>query len=514
MLLISSDTRPSAVHRTTALAAIVWAVTLCVLWLAAERRVPRPDEGHFAASAFNLAHRGSTGTTTLDPDASGLPRIQQKSYWTMPLYMLVEAAWFRLFPATAFSSRVLNLVLLFPIGYALYIITFRLTSNRTAAILATAILFSDYAFMYATISARPDLLCLTFGLGAIAVYIRWRDSHFDRALYAAAALLAVSALAHPNALLHLVALGAFILIYDRRRLSLGRLVRSALVCILVLIPYFAYALGDVEAFYAQMKGNAAGNGRISSSSNPITLLTQEGKRYADTYGLTEATALPKLKSIALGLYVAAVVCACLLRSVRTAQGVGALLVLWAAYLLTQSVFNQKLSVYLSHILPVYAALLAVVVLTIPARPWIRTLGLLTILLGIAIQLGGMFWSSRTSENAQLDSVAHFLDVHAKAAPSINGPSTIAFALNFDQRLVEDHTIGISTGKTPAVVIVDPNYEDSFSAMRQRRPTVFEAVQKRLDAYHPVFRTSRYTVYFSPEFCAQTPICRLPAGWGA
>ncbi len=490
---------PTLNRRLLALLVIVWIVALTVLVLGATHRIPRPDEGHFSSPAYNLSHFGFPGTTTVDPDASGLLRIDKRTYWTMPLYMLAEAAWFLVFPATILSARLLTIVLLIPVGWQLYRIVESLTNDRRTALIAATLLPADYAFMYAAVSARPDVLCLLFGLSAIASYLRLRSVSLLKALAVANFWLALSALSHPNALLHLAAFAALVLIYDRHRFTWRMFAAVACVYLLMMTPWLIYASVDFEAFMAQMRANGANNGRVTQTLNPPSLFTGELSRYASAYGLDSHQLLPKLKSWTLVLYIAALF---VTWRIRMRPGIKTLLLLWLAYFGVQTVFNQKLSVYLVHILPLYSALLAAAAVFVWHRyPRIRFAVPVALGVSVLIQCGGMFWTSRQHTEVEQAAAASFLRSHATRAAVINGSSTLVYALGFDRRLTEDHALGLTTGKQPDVIVTDDNYTESFALMASRRPELYAKVHTRLTTYPVVFRNAEFQVRFSPAFCA-------------
>src|SRR4051812_7501184 len=69
-------------------------------------KLPWSDEGWFSSPAYNLAKHGTFGSTVIEPATSGLTRIQQRTYWVAPLYLLGQAAWYLVFPPSIFLTRV------------------------------------------------------------------------------------------------------------------------------------------------------------------------------------------------------------------------------------------------------------------------------------------------------------------------------------------------------------------------------------------------------------------------
>jgi hypothetical protein len=82
------------------------AISLIAGAVAARNRTPWSDEGWFSSASYNLAKHGFLGTTVLDSASTGLTRIEQRTYWVMPLFLLGEAAWYKFFPASLYVAAV------------------------------------------------------------------------------------------------------------------------------------------------------------------------------------------------------------------------------------------------------------------------------------------------------------------------------------------------------------------------------------------------------------------------
>src|SRR5690242_10180334 len=84
---------------------IVALLSLAISTVSAYYRGGWVDEGQYSNSAHNLATNGGFGTTVL-ASGPGLLRVDQRTYNLLPLLSLAEAAWYKLAPATLFSTRV------------------------------------------------------------------------------------------------------------------------------------------------------------------------------------------------------------------------------------------------------------------------------------------------------------------------------------------------------------------------------------------------------------------------
>src|SRR4051794_29598953 len=90
---------PTQRHWKLTLGAIL---VLSVLLSSAFALTKRPwcDEAWFASPAYNLLHRGSMGTTILDPHGfpytPDLKAIDRFTFWVMPAYFVAQAAWYKI----------------------------------------------------------------------------------------------------------------------------------------------------------------------------------------------------------------------------------------------------------------------------------------------------------------------------------------------------------------------------------------------------------------------------------
>jgi hypothetical protein len=481
-------------------------LALMVLLVAASHRVGQPDEGDFSSPAFNLARHGFFGTTIVDPEVARLPGIRERTYWIMPLYPLLQAGWLLVFPASLLSIRLFTILLVPLVAWQLYRLAVFLTGDRAVALIASALLPLEYAFLFTSSWARPDMLCLFCGLTGLTAYLSTRERSLTWALVWSSFWIALSGLSHPNGVLHLAALAVLVLCYDRRRLRWRMLLPVGAVYLLVALPWLIYIAQDFASFLGQLSANALNNSRFTGSWNPLRWIADElVGRYAYAYGLLSPQWLPRLKSVALLSYLAAFAVAVCHGSLRGRAGVAVLLSLWAAYFAFQCVFNQKLGMYLVHILPVYTMLLAVVSVYLWRRfPFARFWLTAWLVFSALLQAGGMAWASweKSGVLAQQQAAA-FLDRHASRARLIYASSSLLYPLHFDPRLVDDHFVGVLTGKRPDVIVCDPFLRGGQRTIAQRRPRDFALIEHRLAEYRLVFETGGYQVFFSPEFASTT-----------
>jgi len=485
--------------------------------LAAFHRPAWSDEGWFADPAYNLARHGSFGSTHIDPAVYNLKRIDQRTYWVMPGFLLGEAAWLIAAPATLFSMRLFSILWIAPAVLACYVLVSRVTRSPKAGLLAALLLAFDYQILSTAAYVRPDLMCLAFGLGALACYVALREKRLHAAAALSGFLLAISGLIHPNAVLHAFGLGVLALALDRRRLSWSILGAGLAGFGIVVSLYGLYAMQDPEAWRSQLLANSYG--RAPRSWNPLTILWLEIKdRYVAAYSILSPDLIPRLKGAALLVFASSLLVAAFARAVRDKEGTRLLLALWLAYFSMQCVFNQKLSYYLVHILPIYAALVAQVALQLPGQlsGWIggmRRFVYLALAGYVLLNAGGVAGLALTRSHREPErQIGTFLAKHAHDAETIIGSSAMLFALDFDKRLIDDPMLGATTGRSAEVlIIVDSLYGDLYRMYRMARPERWKQVGEIMERYVPVFDSGfGHTIYFRREFAARKnmPVIRI------
>ncbi len=472
-------------------------LSMAVTSFAAWHRLPWTDEGVFSCAAFNLAHHGFFGTTVLDPDGNNLPRIDQRTYWIVPGYLLFETAFYKIAPASIFWSRLLNTLLTPFIAWAAYRAVTGLLNDSLTAILAAGFLVLSYNYLWATSWARPENLCLLLGLGAMAVYLYWRELHFERAILVSQTLVCLSGLVHPNGLLHFLGLGLIVLVLDRHRIRLTTMLLAAVPYAVFGGAYLLYIMQDPSAFALQMKTNGLNNGRFAHTLNPFLLIwTESRERYFRAYGLLSDSALSRAKVIMLLAYAGAILSAVLWRPVRTMPGIKLILALTALYFSVQCVFNQKLTIYLVHIDLFFATLLAAFL----AQAWrlyprMRPL-VLTLTVGLLLfQAAGIVaMSSLRSYSESRGNVVKAIRDNSANATWIDASTSFWFSLDADTRLKYDPTLGLINGRWPGLIVLDQFSDETWEGMATSQPARYSAIKARLMRYRKVYDRDGYRVY--------------------
>src|SRR5919197_6492095 len=67
---------------------------------------PALNDALFANASYNLYKHGFMGTTIVEPNVFGFYQgIDRHTYWIMPLYLLLQSLWFKIFGFSLLSTR-------------------------------------------------------------------------------------------------------------------------------------------------------------------------------------------------------------------------------------------------------------------------------------------------------------------------------------------------------------------------------------------------------------------------
>ena len=463
--------------------------------ISAANRIPWSDEGQFSSAAYNLAHHGFMGTTVLDVPGGGLTRIGQRTYWILPLYLVGQAAWYKIGPASLLWTRAFSIAWGLIALLAFHRILSVLFPDPRISALATSLLALDYSFIDNAGFARPDLMCLALGLCSFAAYLTLRQRDLRRALTVANALLAAAGLTHPNALLFLVGLAILIAWFDRRRFHIAEFAVCCIPYVLLGLPYLWYVSRDPVAWLDQLRANGA-NGRFATTLNPFRLVSNEiVQRYFVSYGLMTGKAA--FKSIAIVSFVIALVSIAASHPLRTSRQVRLLLVLLVTFFGIQCVFNQKLSYYLVQIIPLYIGLFSIwfVALWDRAGRWRWALAVWIAAL-VGIPASGILLRARERAYYPAESAAlAFLNLHGAGVRSIIGSAGLLYDTGFDPRLRDDLLLGSRSDFVADAIVFSPLSESAYDGWESSRPNDLAAVRARLAKYDLAYRKDGYQIYF-------------------
>ncbi len=483
----------SRVFYRTAIASVI----VVYLALAIGRTVtdsPGCDEGWFASPALNLATKGHMGTTVIEESNLAMTTgIHQYTYWIMPLNVLTQAAWYKAFGFGLFSMRSISIVCGLLALAAWLSIMQSLSGEKKVTLLAFALIALDFAFIRSASTGRMDMMSAALNFTAFAAYLQLRDRNFTLAILVSQSLVVASGLTHPNGFLGFIGLAFLTLYFDRRSIKWRHILLASVPYAVGLVAYGLYVMHDPHLFIIQLSGN--GGGRLWGAANPWGALKLEiAERYLGLSG-----AGPNYLKISLILaYAIGIGGAILTRAIRQHKGYRALLILTALCFTYLTLFEgTKLYLYMIHITPLYAALLAAWISwcwrsgSVPR--WILAPAFCSLIL---LHLtGSIYVMLRNSyQNNYLPAVS-FLNQHSDSNALIMGTAEMSFGLKFHDTLLDDKWLGYNTGRTPDFVVEDTRYEQEQLWAQARRPEVYEHVRTLLTTqYQQVYNQGSYRIY--------------------
>jgi Dolichyl-phosphate-mannose-protein mannosyltransferase len=465
---------------------------------------PWSDEGWFANAPYNLVTKGSMGTTVIEQAGTPfLKGIDQYTYWVMPLHLLTQAAWYKLFGFSLMSLRSISLIAgLVALG-AWFIIMKSLSGSDEVGLLTVALLALDYNFIMSSSFGRMDLMCAALGSAGLASFLALRERNLTLAIFVSNCFVVASGMTHHLGLLSLFGLLFLILYFDRKRIRFRHVA-------VALIPYFIgsiawsfYILKSPSLFLAQLKGNATTDNRLGALTSPLTgLLREITERYVVGFGLGPHSAgtsgAVRLKALILFAYILGIVGALLVRDIRKHKGYRALFLLGAIYFLILTVWDgQKLTWYLVHVIPIYTGILAALIVWSWKR-WAHAKWLLVpaILVLVALQTGGVLQRIRQdSYHRSFAPAVDFLKQRANGGQMIMGSAELGFGLGTFEHLVDDSKLGFYSGKKPDFIVVEEVYRDNFKTIGPRHPDIYQFISARLaNEYTRIYDHELYEIY--------------------
>lgn len=489
----------SASRRKLAALAIALVFVLLSFGTAATRR-PFCDEAWFASPALNLATKGYFGTSNLEFTGTYALHMDRRTYYEMPLFLVAEAAWFKVVGFSLTKDRLLSTVFGLLALWGVYAFVKRLSGNAWTGLFAAAILGCDYMFVGGAATGRMDMMAAALGVASWPVYLLLRETSLPKAILASHAMVACALFTHPNALPEGIGLVFLAFWFDLRRLRIQHL-------FLASIPYLACAAGwglyiaqDPQAFVAQLSGNAT-QGRENSSLTWL-VFGEIRERYLGYFGLgPESSGAARLKLLVLASYWAAAASCFLTPAIRRNRNYRALLVLFGiTYLFMTFLERKKSNLYLVHIMPLYAAMLAVWVAHLwEQRPAQRRLIAAAASLLLLIQTGGLLAGMRMNPyRRDYLPLVEAIRSHSKPGDLIMGNASLCFELGYVPNLIDDFRLGYYSHRKPALVVMDRDYRNYLESYEKSQPEIYRHMNALLASATPVYQNGSDTVFaFQP-----------------
>jgi 4-amino-4-deoxy-L-arabinose transferase-like glycosyltransferase len=341
-----------------------------------------------------------------------------------------------------------------------------------------------------------DMMCGGFGAVGLALYLLLRDKRWNSALWLCNTCIALAVFTHPNGFVFFLALVAMIAYFDRGRLRWHDL--AALTpYVLLASAWGAYILQRPDYFVAQFVANAGAHGglRWNGLLHPFEAFVNEIViRYALHYGRHPMWGgpVPHYALVIPFVYLAAFILLWAIRPIRRADGAVALLLLCTLFFSFLTVIGLKLASYLVLILPLYAALLAVLVHR-SRQTTIAPIGILLACVLLICQTGVI--ASKILGNryaSEYQPTIEFLRQHGSGP--ILADSYFGFDLGFD-RVKDDARLGFIGGAKADWVVVDYWYDLWWNELfPQQDPEAVAYTRMLLKNYRLVYNNGSFRVY--------------------
>jgi 4-amino-4-deoxy-L-arabinose transferase-like glycosyltransferase len=471
---------------------------------------PWVDEAWFTSPALDLATHGRFGTHVLEPTGSHLSLlrpgavltgIDRHTYWIMPLYPLTLAAWGKLFGFSAFSMRVPSVFWGILLLFNVRTIVRRLGGFEGAAVLATAILAVEFAFVDVGSDARMDMMSAALGFSGLASYLTLRDRSPLVASLVGHTLCAAALFTHPNGLLASISLlfCAWWMEPTRQLVKIAAI--GAMPYAVGGIAWGAYIMRAPGDFAAQFGANSTH--RMNALLNPLYAIYDEVfVRYLQRHFLPPSGgALVWMKTIGLLVFGGALAALILTPKLRAHSGYRLLWLLAVLRFLTMAIgASWRFEYYLVHALPFYAVIAGIVGhwLWNHPKPGRRLLATATLGAYFAIQLAifaHLVISVSAYRRKYLPAMAYLSSI-IKAGDLVTGPAELAFTMGFyNPQLVDDIWLGHWSGQRPTIVVVDDWYYGPMIVDKATAANYVRWVSDELSQNFKVIKTfDGYTIY--------------------
>lgn len=465
--------------------------------------LPGTDEAWFASPAVNLITQGHFGTSVLDPTAAfrknNLTGIDRHTYWIVPLYPLVQAAWYRVVGFGLIHLRYLSAVWGLVALWAWYQILMRACGDRRVATLAMGLMAMDFTVILAASWGRMDMMAAALGSAGLAAFLSLREKHLIRAVLVSQACVAAAGMSHPLALGYFAGLLALTLYRDWRRIRIPHVMAACVPYLVGAAGWGLYIMQAPHDFILQFGGNAADRG--VPLSDPLGLLyVQFVQRFWHMFGMAPDTrGLSHMKVLILAAYAAGILGALLNREIRSHAGYRTLLLTGGVTLMAMmSIDNESHYFYLVHFVLWLIAFTAITIVwhwdrrSVPR--WALVGGLVLVVM-VQMATTGRRVMLRAYSTAYLP-VTAYLKEHARENGVVMGSSELAFELGFVNTLVDDQRLGFRSGKRPNFIVIDSNrYAEWIPQYAQREPETYRYITGMMQReFHQVMDNPAYKVY--------------------
>ena len=457
---------------------------------------PGIDEGWFASPGWNLATKGYMGTSAVQEatfrGGRDLTGINRRTYWVMPLQLVGQAGWFSLVGFGLLQLRAWSVMWGLVGILCWWRIVWILLDDEFLAMLAAGLIAADYTFVRVAAQGRMDMMCAALGLAGICLYLHFRETRLNNAVFCSHAALAAAVLTHPNGILYVFGALVCTATLDIRRLRPAHLLLAAVPYLVGCGAWGLYILEAPDIFRRQFAGNAAG--RLSALTSPWAALQSEVRdRYlglgaGSQHLLKIASVLPYLLGLGGALAISPV----------RRNPACRVFILWAlgCFVYFWLFESTRLFLYVVHIAPICLVLLVVCGDWLVRRRAIlpRWAAMAGVALFLTIQAGGCVLVARRNNMAPYTAATRFLEQHVRSGELVMASAEFGIPLGYPDNLIDDQRLGFRTGRRPEYIVLTDRYTEWFDWAARNEPDTSEYIQRLLSRdYHVVFQQGGISV---------------------
>jgi hypothetical protein len=487
-------------HRTLLFLAI--AAYLAMASLSAWTLLPGCDEAWFTLPGYNLVTNGHFGTTVLDESARfrqvRLDGINERTYWIMPSYPVLQGVLGKLFGFGLFTTRSASVFFGLVALIATYMFTRSLSDNRAIPLIAAGLLAADPFFVFGAGFGRMDMMAFALGLGSLTAYVGLREKHLSLAAAISSMLCAVSSFTHPLGLMWAVSLVFVALYLDLKNVRPRHAALAAVPFIVLAAAWGIYIARDPATFAVQFGGNASD--RWAFFASPVRELGREiFVRYFSNFGITDGLiGAAVVKVIPLAVLLASLVVALAVKQLRSQRSVRILLALAAQqFVMIMLLDSMKQGYYLLHIIP------TLVMITAAAAGWAIARGTLARYVAIAACLAFLGVNVLTNlsrfrrdhlHNDFLPAVA-VIDRETAQGETVFASAEFWLAVERPEQIVDDFRLGIISGRRADLIVLDEQrYRSWIGNLASSEPANHAQMIGMLEGgYTSIYRNERFEV---------------------
>jgi hypothetical protein len=273
---------------------------------------------------------------------------------------------------------------------------------------------------------------------------------------------------------------------------------AALPYVVALLLWGLYIAQAPDLFTAQFFGNIRA-GRLTNQRSILHAIISEFTERYFGYFSGLGGRLPRVMSLKILItlsYLGSVAYVLSFGRRRTgAKTTGALV---AGFGLALMFFeNLKWYIYLLHILPLFAATLALTISDLCERFPRWRVWLYGMVAGLMVFNAGVVISRiRLNEYRKtFEPVAQYVMEARRPGDLVYGDGGFAFHLGFDGALIDDFRLGYYSRRKARIIIMNGRYQDWLHSMKSEDPTAYHYTRALLqNSCAPSFTRGQYTVY--------------------